>query len=189
MNNNNQASKKSEADVGLSLKAMFGYLADGMSAMGSFVIFGMMLLVCSDVLLRSLMDRPIYGVNEIMSLSIVAIVFLQLASTLRNNRMARADIFIDKLIKTSPGVGHGLRALYGVAGMIAFGIIVYGTYPLWERAWHAGEYIGVPGLLTVPTWPVRTIVIVGAVVTVIQYAINVSEDISASIQRYQDKRG
>lgn len=187
MNNNNQALKNS--GVGLSPKAMFGHLADGMSAVGSLVIFGMMLLVCSDVLLRTLMDRPIYGVNEIMSLSIVAIVFLQLASTLRNHRMARADIYIDKLIRTSPGVGHALHALYGVAGIIAFGIVVYGTYPLWERAWYGGEYIGVPGLLTVPTWPVRTIVIVGGVLTVIQYAINISEDISLAIQSYKHKRG
>ncbi|MCG6658937.1 TRAP transporter small permease [Halomonas campisalis] len=187
MNNNNHALKSKRSHLGP--EAMFGHLADGMSALGSLVIFGMMLLVCSDVVLRSLMNRPIYGVNEIMSLSIVAIVFLQLASTLKNNRMARADIFIDKLIRTSPGLGYALRALFGVAGMIAFSFVIYGTYPLWERAWHGSEYIGVPGLLTVPTWPVRMIVILGGILTAIQYAINVKGDVVLAIHSYQEKRG
>ena len=50
-----------------------------MNAIGTLWIFMLMLLISADVLGRELLGTPIRGVTEIISLSIVAIVFLQLA--------------------------------------------------------------------------------------------------------------
>ncbi len=160
----------------------FGRLVDGLNGIGSLLIFAMMVLVCSDVVGRSFFNQPIYGVAELVALSIIAIVFLQLASTLRHQRMTRADLFIDGLLQRRPRAGHLLRALFSVAGLFACLVMVIATTPLLERAWSQGLYIGVEGLFTAPTWPVRLIVVVGASITAIQYTIHVVEDVRAAIR-------
>jgi TRAP-type C4-dicarboxylate transport system permease small subunit len=160
----------------------FGRLIDGLNGLGSLLIFAMMVLVCSDVVARSLFDQPIYGVAELVSLSIVAIVFLQLASTLRHGRMTRADLFIDALLLRRPRAGHLLSAVFNAAGLFACAVIVLATLPLLVRAWSAGLYIGVEGLFTVPTWPVRLIVLFGAGITALQYLIHAYKDLRTAVR-------
>ncbi|XKE46867.1 TRAP transporter small permease subunit [Halomonas organivorans] len=171
------------------INVWFGRVVDGLNAVGSLLIFAMMALVCADVASRTLLNRPIYGVTELMSLSIVAIVFLQMASTLRHRRMARADIFLEKYITRSPVAGHVLSAMFSLGGLLACGLIVYGTYPLWEKAWHANEYIGVQGLLTVPTWPVKTVILIGGSATAIQYFIDALQDLVAAGDHHNERKG
>lgn len=157
------------------------YLIDGMNGIGSLLIFVMMLLICADVASRSLLSKPIYGVAEFVSLSIVAIVFLQLASTLRHNRMARADIFLDSFIGLCPRLGRLLRTLFSVGGLAACLIVLDATLPMFQNAWHENDYVGVQGLFTLPTWPVRLVVLVGAAATIIQYGLHVYDDVLACI--------
>lgn len=163
--------------------AAFGVLVDGLNGIGSLLIFAMMLLVGSDVVGRSLFNQPIYGVAELVSLSIVAIVFLQLGSTLRHQRMTRADLFIDGFIARHRRAGLLLNAAFNLAGLAACLAIATATYPLLVHAWTKGQYIGVEGLFTAATWPVRLIVIVGSVVTAIQYLIYMLADFRACARR------
>ena len=55
-----------------------------------------MLLINSDVLGRNLFNAPVRGVTELVSLSIVGIVFLQLADTLHSGRFTRADVLLER---------------------------------------------------------------------------------------------
>nr|WP_067291414.1 TRAP transporter small permease [Marinobacterium profundum] len=153
------------------------YLIDGMNGIGSLLIFAMMLLICGDVASRSLLSQPIYGVAEFVSLSIVAIVFMQLASTLRHNRMARADIFLDSFIGLCPRLGRLLRALFSLGGLVACLIVLHATLPMFLNAWHDNDYVGVPGLFTLPTWPVRLVILVGSAATIIQYGLHIYGDV------------
>lgn len=161
--------------------SLFAWLVDGLNSLGSLLIFGMMLLICSDVGARWLFNHPIYGVAEIVSLTIVAIVFLQLGSTLRHQRMARADIFIDGFIERSPRLGHLLQALFNLLGLATCGVIFAATGPLFLGAWREGEYLGVQGLFTAPIWPIRLIVLIGALVTAIQYLLHIIADCRACL--------
>ncbi|MFO1352190.1 MAG: TRAP transporter small permease subunit [Gammaproteobacteria bacterium] len=102
-------------------------------------------------------------------MSIVAIVFLQLPSTLRHGRMARADIFIDGFVERRPRAGHGLQALFHGLGAILCGVIIHATWPVFAKAWGNEEFIGVEGVFTAPTWPLRLIVLIGAAFTALQY--------------------
>ncbi len=160
----------------------FGQLIDGLNGLGSLLIFAMMLLVCSDVVGRSFFDQPIYGVAELVSLAIVAIVYLQLASTLRHRRMTRADLFLDALLLRRPRAGHLLSAAFNAAGLFACLVIVVATAPLLVSAWREGLYIGVEGLFTVPTWPVRLIVLIGGAITAAQYLIHAYQDARAALR-------
>lgn len=160
----------------------FGRLVDGLNAAGSVLIGAIMLLMCADVLLRDLANRPIDGVAELVASSIVIIVFLQLPSTLRHGRMSRADLFIDPFIVRRPRAGKALRALFSLAGVFACGVIAYATWKPLARSWTDSEFLGVEGLFTFPTWPMRAVVLLGAALAAIQYLLLMWQDLKESAQ-------
>jgi TRAP-type C4-dicarboxylate transport system permease small subunit len=150
----------------------FGRLVDGLNGAGSALIFAVMLLVVADVLARNLFSRPIDGVAELVAMSIVAIVFLQLGSTLRHGRMSRADLFIDGFRQRRPRAGAALQAAFDACGVAVCGIVGWASWPLLVKAWNGGEYVGIEGVFTAPTWPVKAIVVAGCAITAIQYLLH-----------------
>lgn len=159
---------------------LFARVVDGMNGAGSLLIFAVMLLVGADVLSRNLFNAPIAGVAEMVAASIVAIMFLQLASALRHGRMPRADLFIDPLKARHPAAGHLLEALFMLAGAFACSIIVWATVPDFLRAWEDGEYFGIEGVFTFPTWPIGLIVLAGGALTTAQYLVCCANDLRAA---------
>lgn len=160
-------------------ESAFGTVIDGLNGAGSLLIFAMMVLVGCDVVGRSFLGHPIYGVAELVSLSIVAIVFLQLGSTLRHQRMTRADLFLDGLIARRRSAGRLLSAAFNLTGCGVCVVIALATHPLLLHAWSSGQYIGVEGIFKAETWPVRLIVIVGSTATALQYLIHMVADLRA----------
>jgi TRAP-type C4-dicarboxylate transport system permease small subunit len=154
----------------------FGWLVDALNAIGSLIIGLVMLLMCADVLMRNLANRPIDGVAELVATSIVVIVFLQLPATLRHGRMSRADLYLDPLLQRNPPAGRRLRALFSAAGIFACGVIGYATWPLLHKAWVDQEFWGIDGVFTFPTWPMRAVVLMGAALTAVQYLLLAIED-------------
>jgi len=126
--------------------------------------------------MRNLLNHPIDGVAELVATSIVVIVFLQLPATLRHGRMSRADLFIDPYILKRPRAGKRLRAVFSVVGIFACGVIAYATWPLLSRAWGNDEFLGIEGIFTFPTWPMRLVVLGGAALAAIQYALLAVQD-------------
>ena len=149
----------------------FGHLVDGLNAVGSLLIAAVMLLMCTDVLMRNLANRPIDGVAEMVAMSIVVIVFLQLPATLRHGRMSRADLFIDPFLQRRPAAGRRLRGLYMLVGIFACGLIAYASWPPLLRAWNNNEFLGIEGVFTFPMWPMRAVVVLGATLAALQYAL------------------
>lgn len=163
----------------------FGHLVDALNGLGSIVIALVMVLMCADVLMRNAFNQPIDGVAELVAASIIVIVFLQLPSTLRHGRMSRADLFLDPFLLARPRAGMRLRALFSLAGIFACAVIAYATWPLFQRAWTNDEFLGVEGVFTFPTWPMRLVVFTGAALAALQYALLVWQDLrdSASAPR------
>lgn len=149
----------------------FGRLVDGLNAIGSLLIGAVMLLMCTDVLMRNLANQPIDGVAEMVAASIVVIVFLQLPSTLRHGRMSRADLFLDPFLQRRPAAGRRLRGTYSLVGIFACGVIAYASWGPLVRAWTNNEFLGIEGVFTFPTWPMRGVVVMGAVLAAVQYAL------------------
>ena len=154
----------------------FGWLVDGRNAVGSVVIGAVMLLMCADVLLRNLANRPIDGVAELVAASIIVIVFLQLPSTLRHGRMSRADLFIDPFVMRRPRAGRQLRGVYSLVGTFACSVIAYASWPAFVRSWTNSEFLGIEGVFTFPTWPMRGVVILGATLAAVQYLLLAGQD-------------
>jgi TRAP-type mannitol/chloroaromatic compound transport system permease small subunit len=140
-----------------------------LAVIGSAWIFAIMILVNADVLGRALLSRPIDGVPEIVSLSIVGIVFLQLANTLRMGRFISSDMLLSRLQAARPRLGQALEALYHVFGALTFAVITCYVSPKFVEAWQEGTYVGSLGRFTMEIWPILLIIVVGSALTVLQY--------------------
>lgn len=154
------------------LVRVFTWLTEALNALGTVWILGLMLMICADVVGRSLFGKPIAGVPELVSLSIVGIVFLQLASTLRAGRMTRSDMLLNLFGKRLPKVGFALDFVFNLAGAYIAYIIFSASYPRFLTAVQRGEFVGAVGHFTAPTWPIKLILIVGAAALSLQFLIN-----------------
>lgn len=149
----------------------FGVLVDGANAVGSVLILMLMLLILADVASRGLYNQPIHGVAELVGMSVIVVVFSQLASSARHGRMARAEIFIDGWRQANPRGGALLQTVWNLCGAAVCAILAVSTWPGLVEAWRTGEFIGNQGLFTAPVWPMRLAVVVGAALTTLQYLV------------------
>jgi len=68
----------------------FSSLVAGLNSVGTAWIFALMVLINVDVLARYLFNAPIQGVAEVVELSIVGIVFLQISDAVRAGPSSKA---------------------------------------------------------------------------------------------------
>lgn len=140
-----------------------------MNVAGTGLIVLLMALVGADVASRNLANAPISGVPELVTLSIVAIVFLQAPKALRAGRFTRSDGVIGWLHATRPGLARGMETLFDLTSAAVIGVIFYASLPIFQRAWSRGDFIGAVGDFTAPTWPVKLMVLAGSAVLVCQF--------------------
>jgi len=159
----------SPADWGRRLGRWLDVVVTTLNTLGTAWIFVMMMLIVFDVGMRMFFNSPVRGVPLIITMSIVAIVFLQLADALRAGRLTRSDILIGKLLNTRPVLGHWMQAVFHFAGVVLMIVLVRFSMPLLEKAWRLDSYDGTEGDFTFPEWPIKAVVVVGAGVCAIQF--------------------
>lgn len=129
-----------------------------------------MVLINSDAFGRTLFTAPIYGVPEMIELSIVGIVFLQLGDATRCGRLTRSDGFYNLVMSRSPKAAHGMGIVFDFLGLLFMGLILYGSFPILIEAYEGDFYTGNEGVFTAPTWPIKLIIVIGCLVTLLQFA-------------------
>ena len=150
----------SEAPVG----AVLGTVAAIMSSVGTIWIGLLMLLIVADVIGRNFFDAPITGVAEIAGKSVVAIVFLQTAAAIMQGRLTRADFLFRRIVGASRAVGGLIETVFCLAGATVFALIAWSSWEKMIDAWVTSEFFGVQGVFTIPTFPFRAIIVVGAII-------------------------
>lgn len=145
-------------------------LLDGLAAIGTIWTFGLMLLICADVIGRSFLNAPITGVAEIAAHSVVGIVFLQVGSTIYHQRMTRADFLIERIVRRMPALGRVLEALFYLIGAAVMWFVAQAAWPGMWNSIQLREFFGVQGLFTVPTWPFRALIVLGGAAGCLAYA-------------------
>lgn len=152
-------------------------LLDGITlaanVVGSCLIVGLVALITADVVGRNVFGTPVAGVPEIVSLSIVAIVFLQAPQALRAGRLTRSDGVIDLLKARAPRLAAGLETLFDLVGVAVLGAILYAHWPILIRAYERGDFVGAVGNFTAPTWPVKAMLALGATLLALQFAARI----------------
>jgi TRAP-type mannitol/chloroaromatic compound transport system permease small subunit len=144
----------------------FSRFVAGLNSVGGVLIFGLVVMINLDIASRFLFNAPIDGVTELVELSIVAIVFLQLGDAVRNGRLTRSDGLYGKIKEKNPRVGHMLGAFFDLSGAAFFVTLIAGSVPRFIDAWEHGYYSGNKGIVVIPIWPVRLIIVIGAVTVV-----------------------
>ncbi len=142
-----------------------------LNALGTLWIIALMLLINTDVLGRNLFKAPVRGVTELVALSIVGIVFLQLADTLHSGRFTRADVLLDSLKRRRPVFAARLQAFFHLVGAGLMGVILWAAWRPLVEAIAIREYVGAIGDFTAPVWPVRLIMLVGLSATLITFVL------------------
>lgn len=140
-----------------------------LNAIGSAWIFGLMCMMLADLGSRLLFNRPIDGIAEVAGLSIVGIVYLQLAAAVRSGRMTRADFIADLVAARAPRLGHGLAALFQLLGAATMAGLAYVSAGSFVSAWVDGETLGTAGVFLVVTWPFRGLLLLGTSLAAICY--------------------
>ncbi len=149
-------------------------VTQAMNVCGTALILALMLLIGADVAGRNLFGRPIPGVPEMVALSIVAIVFLQVPQTLRRGRMPASDAVPGLLARHRPRLGNALADLWDLVGIAVVAVIAQATWPLFLRAWMSGTFVGAVGDFTAPVWPVKVTILLGAVMTGLQFVARIA---------------
>lgn len=165
-----------------SIARLFNGWVFSLNSIGTAWIFLIMLLINADVLMRALFRKPIDGVTEMVSLSIVGIVFLQLSDAIRVGRLTRSDGFFNSVAEKFPTVGHVMDIVFDICGVVFFSLILAGAIPFFIDAWVGGYFIGTEGIFTFPKWPVRLILVISCCTIILVFLAKLFGQIKALIQ-------
>jgi TRAP-type mannitol/chloroaromatic compound transport system permease small subunit len=149
----------------------YGSILSIMNSIGTAWVFVLLVIINLDIGGRALFNHPVRGVPEIVALSIVACVFLQLAHTLKVGRLTRSDIVLNWLHTHYPNVKNFLEGLYFLIGAGLMAILFYSSIPLFTKAWRIDEYVGAQGDFMAPVWPVKFIILIGCTAGAIQFLL------------------
>lgn len=141
---------------------MFDRSLRALSAVGIAWIFALMLLVGADIVSRFAFNSPISGVAEIAGFSVIAITFLQLPAAVRDGRLARADLVLQRIRERSPGAAQTIERAFALLGALVFLAIVWAAVSGLGHAWRTNDQFGAQGVFTFPKWPIWLLVLSGS---------------------------
>jgi TRAP-type mannitol/chloroaromatic compound transport system permease small subunit len=141
---------------------LFGRVISLMNGAGVVWIFALMFLICADIFGRTVFDTPVRGVAEMVSLSLVASVFLQLAYAVQQQRLTRAEFLFNRVQAADPKLASDWSGVLSVFAFAMFLVIAIGIYPDFIRAFRTAEFAGVQGIFAVQVWPIKLLIFLGA---------------------------
>ena len=135
---------------------------------GTLLIIFVMVIVNIDVIGRELFLAPVAGVPMMVSMSIVAIVFLQTPQTFKQGRLTQNSAILDTIGKKRPAIRLAIEVIFSTAAFYLILQIFLATVPLFKKAWIRNTYEGTIGDFTAPIWPIKFIILLGCVLLMIQ---------------------
>ena len=140
------------------------------NVIGTMLIVALMVLIGADVAGRGLFNAPISGVPELVTLSIVVIVFLQIPQTMRAGWLTRSDAILEAVRSRAPRAALAMEILFDLTAIAVVAIILHATWPLFLKSWERNTFVGAVGDFTAPVWPVKLVIMIGAAMLILQFA-------------------
>lgn len=135
--------------------------------MAATLAFLLSFLVCADVIGRVAFNSPVKGTPEIVSFSIVVILWLQAAYAIRSGGM----IWVDAVHAHLPNrVQRACEVFAALLGIAFFVLVFWGSLDPALHAWNSNEFEG-EGALRVPVWPARFMVVLGSFLAAFNYLL------------------
>lgn len=140
---------------------------------GTLTVLMLVVILNVDVIARSVFNAPLKGTYEIVQLAVVFIVFLQLPDVVRVDRLTRSDGFLNLLHSRRPALTANLRRIINAISAIFMGLIAYIMFPEFLKMWDTQDFFGIPGLFTVPWWPIKLVIALGSALTCLIFILKV----------------
>lgn len=169
-------------------RSFFDRVTRALNFVGTLLILAMAVAVNADVIGRNVFNRPIPGVLEFIGWSIVAVVFLQMANTLREGRHVSNDILISHIVATRPRLAAGLFVAFDLIGAAMMAIIIRYMWPILAENYSQGYYAGTQGVVEIPIWPFMAAVLIGAIATCLQFIAHAWSDMQSARGRRAVRR-
>ncbi len=173
MSENEQGALPSAGAPKFLISGKLGLGLDGllsvMNSIGSGWIFVLMVMICVDATGRTFFAHPFHGVNELVEMSIVGIVFMQLGDATRRGRLTRSDGFYNLMRAHAPGFWRYQATVFELLGIVFFVIILADAVPEMIDAYNLDYFVGEEGLFTFPEWPIKFVIVLGCLVTLLQF--------------------
>lgn len=150
---------------------LFHSLAFVMALLGGIGTLAMMVLINVDVVGRGFFGMPFPATAEIISASIVGIVFLQLPYCTLKGRNIRSAMLLDRLAGRGHRAARILDGVHYLIGGVMLAIIACYAVPEVVEMIVDRETVGIRGIMTLPRWPFVVSVAIGAVLTTIAFFI------------------
>lgn len=142
------------------------WLTKTLMVLAAFWAFVLCFFILAEIISRAL-NMPLQGTKEIIANSVVMIVFLQLGFAIRSRSMLSADFLVDAF---GPRMRRAVVALGYILGIVFFVILANSAIGPALRSFANGEFDG-EGALRVPVWPARFMIVGGAALAAVNYAI------------------
>ena len=172
MSQNNQQPSSALWSSFDTIRRMIDYLTLGLNMLGTVLIILLVVLINSDVVGRAFFGAPVSGVPEMVSLSIVAIVFLQIAQTVVVGRLTRSDALLNVVARKWPRMRQALEVVFNLLAAGILIILFSSSVSLFEKSWRKQTFIGSIGDFTAPVWPVKLLILVGCAALVLQFTLS-----------------
>lgn len=155
------------------VERIVGSFARALNIISAVWLASIALLILYDVVGREAFASPFHGTNEIVSNSVLSILFLQLPLSILTRSSLRTTIIYGH----ASVLGKGLidAASYLMAGAL-FLVIAVGSWPNMIEAWAIGEQEG-SGIINIPVYPIRTLVVFVSIVGVAVCALLVYQSL------------
>ncbi len=150
----------------LAVNRMSELLSKALMIFAAFWAFFLAFYILADVVARNL-NMPIEGTSEIVTNSIVTIVFMQIGYCVHVGGMIRADFLLNVM---GPRLTQTINSIGFLLGIGFFLAVLYGTLGPAVEAWETGEFEGEGGV-HMPTWPSRFAIIVGCGLAAFNYLL------------------
>ncbi|MEP4196779.1 MAG: TRAP transporter small permease [Aliishimia sp.] len=143
-----------------------------LAAIGGLGTLGIMAIINADVIGREAFNTPFPATAEIVSASIVAIVFLQLPQAIAAGRNVHSDMLLNRLLKRGNGKsGNILNMIHHAVGTLMLAILLYYITPGIFDSVEGNETVRLYGIFTMPRWPFVFCVLAGCALTLAQYVV------------------
>ena len=147
---------------------LFSRLVSALNIVASLWVLVLVALISADVIGRGGFNSPIPGVPEIVKFSIVGMLWLQMAYTLRAGKHLRTTIGLALM----PAAGQrAVLVLNALIGVVMFALIAWLGVAEMVASWEIGAFEG-EHPVRIPMWPIWALLVVGACLTAIQYALD-----------------
>ena len=146
-------------------------LAIGLVLLGSVGMMLSMLICVADVVGTNFLDWPVPGTLEITESTMVLIVFGALAFTQEKRGHIRVEILHAYM---SPRIQSLMDALTHFLALVFFALLAWHSFGELTYSWEIGE--ATMGTIRFPLYPARTLLTAGAVLLVLQLALDVVGD-------------